>query len=405
MRRSIFLLCLALPLALTSAAAAERPGWYANPSIEGAAQVGATITGNPGGIKCEPDCQGTAYEWLSCTGPGPAGADRPTGGLPFDGHAAPGCEIRVPFAGSLSYTVRPEDAGRYIQLHLIASNYDCGEVRTDGGQECNPSSGHAYSQTIGPIAGAPPAPAPPPVPAAPPASPPPPPLAPPAPPVPSPPPPPIPAAPANAVAPTISGYAEEKERLTASPGNWAGSEPITFTYRWLRCADAVAGCRPIDGATQTSYVVTSGDVGARLTVTATATNRLGAMPATAALTDRVPPAAPRPGYRVLEADKLRPIHRLIVADVKAPKAVRRRGTATVLVRVADARGFLISGARVEIAGPGRRVAATTGANGVAVLRLEVGTPLRTGNLVLTVTASAPSSSVLAASRRIVLKVG
>jgi hypothetical protein len=393
-RRSLLvLLSLAVPLALAQPAKAERPGWYANPSIAGAAQVGATISGNPGGIKCEPDCQGTAYEWLSCTGPGPAGADRPTGGLPFDGHPAPGCEIRVPFPGSLAYTVRPEDAGRHIQLHLTATNRDCGEVRSDGYQECNSSTGHAYSQTIGPIAGgAPPAPAAPAPPAAPPA-----PAAPPQPAVP-------PAvAPVNASRPTITGYAEQNETLTVSAGSWSGTEPISFRYQWFRCARTLGGCRAIDGATGTSYTVVPEDVGTRLTATVTGVSRAGGMPATAPRTEPVLPAAPQPGHRVIDAGKLRANHRLVVARIDGPRAVRARGTATLLIRIADARGFLIKGADVQISGPTGTVTKTSAASGVAVLRVRVGAP-RSGRLVLTVTASTTGEVALSAVKRIVLRV-
>ena len=389
MRHSFFvLLSLAVPLAFAAPAQAERPGWYANPSIEGAAQVGATISGNAGGVKCEPDCQGTAYEWLSCTGPGPAGADRPTGGLPFDGHPAPGCEIRVPFPGSLAYTVRPEDAGRYIQLHVTATNRDCGEVRSDGYQECSVSTGHAYSQTIGPIGGAAPAsPAP----------------APPAPAAPSPPPPPPAVAPVNSAPPAITGYAEQNETLTASTGTWSGTEPIAFRYQWFRCARTLGGCRAIDGATGTSYTVVAEDVGTRLTVTVTGVNRAGGMPATAARTAPVIPAAPQPGHRALDAGKLRPIHRLVVARIHGPRTVRTRGTATLLIRITDARGFLIKGADVQTSGPMGTVTRTTTASGVAVARVRVGAP-RSGRIVLRVRASTPGEGPAPAVRRILLNI-
>jgi hypothetical protein len=399
MRRSVLaLLIFAAPLALATPGKAERPGWYANPSIEGAALVGATISGNPGGIKCEPDCQGTAYEWLSCTGPGPAGADRPTGGLPFDGRPAPGCEVRVPFPGSLGYTVRPEDAGRHIQLHLTATNRDCGEVRSDGYQECGTSTGHAYSQTIGPIGGAaPPAPIPPPP------APAPPPPAPPAPALPSPPPPPPAVAPANATVPTISGYAEEGEALTVTTGTWSGTEPFAYRYEWFRCSTALKGCQAIAGANGASYTPRGADVGARISVTVVAANRVGAMEATTARTEPVVPAAPQPGYRALDAEKLRPIHRLVVERIDGPRTVRSRGTATLLIRITDARGFLIKGADVQISGPTGTVTGTTAASGVAVARVRVGAP-RSGRIVLTMRASSTGDGAAAAVKRILLSI-
>jgi hypothetical protein len=395
-RRIVFpcLLSLIVVLSLPTPAQAERPGWYANPSLEGPAQVGATLQGNPGGIKCEPNCQGTAYEWLSCTGPGPAGADRPTGGLPFDGHPAPGCVIRVPFPGSLSYVVRPEDAGRYIQLHIVAENIDCGEWNHSAGtQECRSSQGHAYTNTVGPIAGgaAPtPAPTPPPAPAPTPAP-------------PSPPPPPPATAPASSSLPAISGYAEQGETMTVSTGTWTGTEPLAFTYQWFRCSTALKGCQAISGATGSTYTATAEDVGARLTATVTATNRAGGMPATAARTDRVAPAAPQPGYRVVDVARLRATHGLVVSRIAGPRTVRARGTATLLVHVTDTRGFLVKGADVDVLNAGAQASATTGASGVAVVRIRVGAP-KAGRLTVSVTASKPGDEALRAAKRVVLRV-
>jgi hypothetical protein len=389
------LLSLAVMLGLPGPAHAERPGWYANPSLEGPAQVGATLVGNPGGIKCD-NCLGTAYEWLSCTGPGPAGADRPTGGLPFDGHPAPGCVVRVPFPGSLTYVVRPDDAGRHIQLHIVAENHDCGEINYSAGtQECRNSQGHAYTNTVGPIAGGA-APAPAPAPTAPPA---------PAPaPAPSAPPPPPPATPpANSSLPVISGYAEEGETLTVSNGTWTGTEPLTFSYRWFRCSTALKGCQAIDGATGPSYTAAAADVGARLAATVTATNRGGGMPSTAARTDRVLPAQPQPGYRVVDAARLRSTHQLLITRIDGPRTVRARVTATLLVHVSDTRGFGVKGVGVELASATGTMTATTGASGVAVVRVRVGAP-KAGRLVVMLRVSKPGEDALQATKRVVLRV-
>jgi hypothetical protein len=239
-------------LALATPAAAERPGWYSNPAISGQPRVGAVVLGSPGGIKCEPECVGLVHEWSSCAGSGSGGADRPTGGLPFDGRPAPGCIVRT--RGELNYAVRPEDDGRHIQLRVIATNYDCGNVRTDGSQECGFSSGRGYSATIGPIAGsmsASGASAP------------------------------VPVGPRSKAAPAISGSLRLGRTLTASSGSWSGTKPLSFSYRWLRCAARLGGCPPISGATAARYRVTARDLGARITVVVVATNRAGAMWATA----------------------------------------------------------------------------------------------------------------------------
>jgi hypothetical protein len=386
-RRIVLLTSLAVVLGLPAQAKAERPGWYANPSLDGAAQVGATLSGNPGGIKCD-NCLGTSYEWLSCTGPEKAGADRPTGGLPFDGKPAPGCVIRVPFPGSLSYVVQPDDAGRYIQLHIVAENHDCGEVRTDGTQECRNSQGHGYTNTVGPIAGeAPSAPAAPAVPAAP---------------APAPAAPPL-VAPESSGRPVISGLAEENETLTVSAGTWSGTEPITYSIQWFRCSSALNGCRSIEDATATTYTVGGDDVGTRITATVTAANPVGQLSATAPLTAHILPAQPKSGFRVLDVDKLRDVHRLVVTRIDGPRTVRARGTVTLLVHVADSRGFLVKGAQVDLSGPRARVTAVTGASGVAVLRIGVGAP-KSGKLNLTVTASKPDDNTITAVETLVLRV-
>jgi hypothetical protein len=371
-----FLLALGV-LVFAGSANAERPGWYANPSLAGPARVGATLEGNVGGLKCEPDCLGTAYEWLSCTGPGNAGADRPTGGLPFDGQPAPGCEVRVAFPGSLTYVVRPEDANRHIQLHIVAENNDCGDRRNDGSQECRRSQGHAYTNTVGPIAAAAPAaPAAPPQPAA--------------------------VVPLFTAMPSISGQPVLGQTLTASNGTVTGTQPITFRYQWFRCSSALRGCQAIEGATQATYRIVEADLGARITVTVTATNAGGGRAATARLTARVraagtePSTAPGTAAGVVRVQDLAPSERLTVDSVTAPRSVRPGGTAVLRVRVEDRRGFLVQGALVDVLGkPGEvRAAAArrTGARGVAVLRIRIDAATNAQSIVLAVIASKPQDT-------------
>jgi hypothetical protein len=100
------------------------------------------------------------------------------------------------------------------------------------------------------------------------------------------------AAPANTAQPTISGTPAQGQTLTGTQGTWSNS-PTSFTYQWVRCgADGGASdgsdCAVIGGATTTSYVVASGDVGSRLRFRVTALNGDGqqtaASNATAAVT-------------------------------------------------------------------------------------------------------------------------
>jgi hypothetical protein len=364
--------------ALAGPAAAERPGWFSTPSISGQPRVGATILGSPGGVKCDPACVGLVHEWTSCVGGGPAGADRPTGGLPFDGRPAPGCVVRA--RGELNYAVRREDAGRYIQLHVIATNYDCGNIRfSDGSQECRYSSGHAYSATIGPVGSsavaqdgtAPGA-----------------------------------VVARSTAAPAVRGLARVGETLTASPGAWTGTRPIRFSYQWLRCATALGGCPPVPGATAATYAVGPRDVGTRISVIVVATNRAGATWAAAPESPTVVAAGARPA-NVRDVRELARGERLVITSIAAPRAVRRVGTVVVRVRITDARGVRVRGAVVDVFGPRGevpRVAARTGASGDAVLRVRLRAAARRRTLALTVRASKFRGDPVAAVRRISLAV-
>src|SRR4029077_4281221 len=77
--------------------------------------------------------------------------------------------------------------------------------------------------------------------------------------------------------PTISGTAQVGQPLTASPGTWTGTQPISLTYQWQRCDSTGANCSPIAGATSTGYTATLGDAGSTLSVAVTANNPPGSM--------------------------------------------------------------------------------------------------------------------------------
>lgn len=342
--------------------------------------MGSTLTGASGNLRCSPACTSAASEWLSCTGQSPGGADRPPGAN-HDPRPASGCEVRVPLGGPSTYTLRPEDAGRYIQFHVEARNIDCGEVQSNGMQECNPSSGHGWSPTVGPVAPAP-APLPPPAPVA--------------------------VLPLNTDPPVIAGDAEDMETLTVSSGTWTGTAPIAYTYQWLRCSTALRGCQAIAGENETTYTVGRADIGARITVTVTAANLAGARTFTAKLTSRVVPAKPRPGRDVLTIEELLPPQKLVVKSVQAPRVVRSRATLVLRVTITDRRGFLIFGATVGAEDDLGAVAAVqkkTGPRGVAVLRVKLGALSSADRaIVLTITASKPNVPTLTAVKRIRIAV-
>jgi hypothetical protein len=73
--------------------------------------------------------------------------------------------------------------------------------------------------------------------------------------------------------PSITGEAVEGGTLTADPGEWASSQPITsFGYQWQRSGSPFAD---IPGATGQSYTLTGDDVGHEVRVAVTASNSGG----------------------------------------------------------------------------------------------------------------------------------
>ena len=87
-----------------------------------------------------------------------------------------------------------------------------------------------------------------------------------------------PTAPANVTPPRILGAPNVGVTLSVDEGQWSGTEPFNFTYRWQRCG--TGGCVDVAGATDAIYTVSGSDLNRRLLVIVTATN--GAGSATAA---------------------------------------------------------------------------------------------------------------------------
>ncbi|MEA2254615.1 MAG: hypothetical protein QOG35_660, partial [Solirubrobacteraceae bacterium] len=84
-------------------------------------------------------------------------------------------------------------------------------------------------------------------------------------------------APVNSSPPTITGTPQVGQTLSAGPGAWTGTQPMTFAYAWQRCDSAGTSCAAIAGATTASYTVAAGapptgDEGATLRVVVTASN-------------------------------------------------------------------------------------------------------------------------------------
>lgn len=92
--------------------------------------------------------------------------------------------------------------------------------------------------------------------------------------------------PAISTPPTVAGAAKSGEKLTATPGTWA-SAPTSVAYAWQRCSDTGSSCAAIDGAagaTATTYVLTSADVGQTVRVVETATDAGGTTDSPSAVT-------------------------------------------------------------------------------------------------------------------------
>jgi hypothetical protein len=97
-----------------------------------------------------------------------------------------------------------------------------------------------------------------------------------------------PLAPVNVAMPAISGTAKHRYRLSATPGSWRGTPPLSYTYQWQRCKGTTTNCINIPLATEPTYVVRLADTGSTLRVAVTASNSAGSATAVSALTTHVP---------------------------------------------------------------------------------------------------------------------
>jgi hypothetical protein len=164
------------------------------------------------------------------------------------------------------------------------------------------------------------------------------------------------AAPQNTAIPTISGTLREGETLTANPGVWGGTQPITFAYQWQRCDSNGGACAGITGATSRTYTVTAADVNRSVRVIVTARNAGGSRAASSAPTGVAQPGGPAGQIRLPNGKISIPIEsvslpaRLGIDEVGfSPNPVRSRSTTiTARMHVADTRGFVVRGALVYI---------------------------------------------------------
>jgi hypothetical protein len=166
-------------------------------------------------------------------------------------------------------------------------------------------------------------------------------------------------APSNTSPPKITGTVQVGKTLTADPGTWSGTTPITYTYAWQRCDANGGACTAIAGANAQSYKLTTEDVGHTIRVQVAAKNQAGTMTATSVPTAVVAPATPAGpegqiklpnGVISIPATSVTAPQRLVVDRVSFSPNPIRTGTRTIAIRVhvSDTRGMAVRGALVFV---------------------------------------------------------
>jgi len=162
---------------------------------------------------------------------------------------------------------------------------------------------------------------------------------------------------------------------TADPGTWSGRQPITFSYRWLRCNTQGGDCVAIAGGTGRRLRLTSADVGHRIRFEVTARNAVGSNTVISGESGIVSEPLPAGAVRLSSGEISIPAtsvpgdHRLVVAEVRFSPAqlTSRRQTIRVQIKVRDTRAYAVRDAFVFIrstpkvtTGGDRRLTATDG---------------------------------------------
>ena len=182
------------------------------------------------------------------------------------------------------------------------------------------------------------------------------------------------ARPVNTTEPSISGTAAVGNRLQANRGEWAGNQPITYAFQWLRCSAQGDNCSEIPGANDTTYEVQDSDTGRTIRVRVTARNDRGSTSAISNPTGVVGGQQPPPSGGLQVGDLRAAGDRLVVASVNFnPNPVTSRtAPITARVRVTARGGRPVQGALVFMRATPRVVEGQTiqtQADGVATLTL------------------------------------
>jgi hypothetical protein len=159
-------------------------------------------------------------------------------------------------------------------------------------------------------------------------------------------------APRNTAPPTISGTPQDGSTLTANPGTWTGTAPITFTYQWRRCDENGGSCSNIGGANSSTYQLRRPDVGNTIRVRVTGRNNDGSATATSVPSAEVragaaPPAVGCAGNAPIQVAGIAAPERLVVDGSTITPNPVGRSTQSVTVRFhVSCRGKSVQGALV-----------------------------------------------------------
>ena len=157
--------------------------------------------------------------------------------------------------------------------------------------------------------------------------------------------------PSNTRAPSISGTTSLGNTLHGDVGTWAGAQPITFTFQWLRCDPGGNNCITLSGQTDDSYVLRDGDIDHTLRLRVGARNSAGSRNKLSGRTAVVAggPSLPGGAVKLPSGEVSIPVtsvpasERLIVDRVDfSPSPVRSNTTPIAIrVKVKDTRGYVV----------------------------------------------------------------
>jgi hypothetical protein len=166
--------------------------------------------------------------------------------------------------------------------------------------------------------------------------------------------------PKNTTEPSVSGTAQQGKTLTANPGSWSGTSPISFSYQWVRCDSTGNNCAGISGANERLYDVKGQDVGHTLRVRVTAKNSAGSTFSRSNATAVVLPATANPkpasngcpsGSGTINVSDLTPPAGLVIDTWNSTPSVLNKdvGTLTIKVHISACGGRNVQNALVYAA--------------------------------------------------------